>query len=155
MLAFFSPWGIATLLASLVALYHGLVPGTKPVVMPSPTGLYVGFEDDAGNGQRDALSAWDYAIIAGLLLAGRAVESFVATERSAWGWISIISVAGLYLLYHAVRRTGAPVLPRAPRPCGFARSPTPRVRSSRRTVPRSGGSLVRSATTLTAPFPVS
>src|SRR5687768_13829013 len=39
-LAFFSHWGIAPLLPSLVVLYYGWVPGTTTSVVPSQSGRY-------------------------------------------------------------------------------------------------------------------
>jgi hypothetical protein len=106
MIAFFSYLGVFTLFASLVALFHGLVPGTKPILIPSQTGRYLGFEHDAGKGH--GLSAWDYAILVGMALFGRAVDSFVPAARSEWIWIATAVVAGVYLLYHAAAGRDVP-----------------------------------------------
>ena len=103
MTAFFTFMGIPLVLLSLMILFHGLVPGTKTLVTPSPGGRYLAFEADADEAKREA--PFDSRIVfrvAGVMMTAEVARSF--GEHGQWAWLLVASVVGLGLLYFSSRR---------------------------------------------------
>jgi|tagenome__1003787_1003787.scaffolds.fasta_scaffold20989220_7 hypothetical protein len=102
-LAFSPLLAIPLLLLSLMLLFHGLVPGVKRVVMPSPDGRYLAFEADADEARREA--PFDGRMLfraAGVFVLANVADRFVG--RGEWPWLLIASLVGFGLLYFGSRR---------------------------------------------------
>jgi hypothetical protein len=111
-LAFFSQWGITPLLPSLVLLYHGLVPGTTTVVIPSQSGRYVGFEvADAEEGGK-AFGGRIAALVVGAIMVVAALAQLFSADRGDWVGLASLAGIGAYFVYYGC--TGEDARPDAP-----------------------------------------
>jgi hypothetical protein len=103
MAAFLSLWGIPLAFVSLIVLYHGLVPGTKAVVTPSPDGRYLAFEADPDEVRREEpLSLKLVLLSGGLALAYQFVDD--VADRGEWWWIALASIVIIAVTYYGTRR---------------------------------------------------
>jgi hypothetical protein len=98
-LAFFSYGGIVTLLPALVLLYHGLVPGTDTLVMPSERGRYLGFEVETNERREKAMAVRIAALAVGAVMAGGSIIQLFSAERREWLGLGTLAVIGRYFLY--------------------------------------------------------
>lgn len=101
--AFLEFWGIPLALLSLVSLYHGLVPGTKTVVTPSPRGRWLAFEADPDEARREEPFRIElFLLLVGLAIAHRIVDGFV--DRGEWWWVVLASIVIVVVFHYATRR---------------------------------------------------
>jgi len=101
-LAFFPVEAIYVLLLSLVILYHGLVPGVKKELTPSPDGRWLAFEADAAEARREApFDVRRFFFVAGTIVLMHLADRF--GERGNWPWLLIMSVLAFGFLYYGIR----------------------------------------------------
>lgn len=97
--AFFTQWAVVTFVLALVLFYYGIAPITSPVVVPSETGRYLGFEkareEEAGSGVFGRLAA----IVVGAVVAGGSIFRLFSADRSEWLQLGALGVIGCYFLY--------------------------------------------------------
>lgn len=103
MTAFLTFLGIPLVFVSLIALYHGLVPGTKTVVTPSPRGGYLAFEADPDEARREEPFRIEFFLfVVTIFVMSRLIEHFA--YRGSWVGIAPTSIVGCALLYFGSRR---------------------------------------------------